>query len=491
MFHVPHLTAAIAAGIAIMLSGCGSRHDRPLQVDMIGAPAALFQADGQPEGPARLLRSATAEGLVGFDEQGRVIPALADRWIVTDDGQSYIFRVRDGSWADGTPLTAEAVHAALVAAIAKQRSDALGLDLDVIDEARAMAGRVIEIRLKRPFPYMLQLLAQPELGLLHKGQGVGPMRLRREQDVAVLSPIPPGERGMAEGEDWASRYRGVDLRAVPAVTALKRFDAGQADVVLGGRLADLPRLDVAGLSRGAIRLDPVAGLFGLAFVHADGLFSDPANREAISMAIDRDGIVRGFGVGGWVATTRLVTPGLETDPGTVGERWATLPLDARRAEAARRIARWRAAGHQPARIRIALPPGPGCDELFAYLAADFKAIGLDSRRVGMSDLADLRLIDAVARYPMSLWFLNQLNCRARAGLCDSAADALVARALEGPDAATRADRLADAEAALTRANVFVPIAPPLRWSLVSGDVSAFVPNRWNVHPLLELAPRSR
>lgn len=487
MVRAPHLIAVMATCAALMLAGCGARNDRPLNVDVIGSPAAPFAADPPPEGPGQLVRSATAEGLVAFDEQGRIVPALADRWIVTDDGQSYIFRMRDGTWADGTPLTADGVRTALAEAIAAERRTALGLDLGVIDEVRAMAGRVIEIRLTRPFPYMLQLLAQPELGLRRKGRGVGPMRLRRDKDLAVLSPISPEDRGMSGEEGWAERYRGVDLRAGDAVAVLKRFDDGRADVVLGGRLADLPRLDVAGLSRGAIRLDPVAGLFGLAFAHADGLFADPANREAIAMAIDRNGIVQAFGVGGWSATTRVVTPGLETDTGAVGERWATLSLDARRAEAARRIARWRSQGRQPAPIRIALPAGPGSDELFAHLAADLRAIGLDSRQVGANAPADLRLLDVVARYPMSLWFLHQFDCRVRAGLCNSAVDALVMRALEQPDPAIRADRLADAEAALTRANVFVPIAPPLRWSLVSGNVSAFSPNRWNVHPLMELA----
>ena len=76
------------------------------------------------------------------------VEALADRWIVTDDGQSYIFRLRDGTWLDGSPLTAASARAALLAAIAgaKRTPDLVPLchpialhgvtvDLEVTDEA--------------------------------------------------------------------------------------------------------------------------------------------------------------------------------------------------------------------------------------------------------------------------------------------------------------------------------------------------------------------
>jgi ABC-type oligopeptide transport system substrate-binding subunit len=271
-----------------------------------------------------------------------------------------------------------------------------------------------------------------------------------------------------------------------AAKALAAFDEGEVEAVLGGRIEDLPRLDIAGLSRGAIRLDPVAGLFGLQVQHGDGLLGDPALREAVAMAIDREALVKAFNVGGWTATTRVVTPGLEGDTGTVGERWPGQPIDQRRAEAARRIARYRA-WHQIAPLRIALTQGPGADQLFALLAGDLQKIGLEARQVGPAAPADLRLTDIVARYPRTAWFLDQLSCAAVRGLCDSAADALVARALAEPDAAAREDRLAEAEAAVTRANSFIPLAVPLRWSLVAGRVNGFAPNRWGVHPLMAFA----
>lgn len=452
---------------------------------MIGDPGSPFAGGARLPLAAQLVRSATAEGLVGFDERGRVIPALADRWIVTDDGLSYIFRLRDGTWPDKTQLTGDTARAALLQAIAGVRGTPLGADLAAIDEVRAMAGRVIEIRLHQAQPDFLQLLAQPELGLLRKGRGAGPMRLSRDKDVALLRPVPPEDRGLPQVEDWDKLSRKLQLEALRASTAIERFNAGEVDVVLGGRLADFPRLDASGVSRGAIRLDPVAGLFGLAVVNPQGFLAEPERREALAMAIDREALASALNVGGWTATTRIVNPGAGDDNGTVGERWPGQSLEERRSVAANRVSAW--SDGKPPRLRIALPAGPGSKVLFGRLADDFKAIGVEAVQVRENAPADLRLVDTVARYVRAGWFLNQLSCANVRILCSATADRLASQALLEPDPAKRADLFAQAEAQLTIANSFIPFGVPIRWSLVSGQTTGFMPNPWNVHPLMPLA----
>ena len=170
----------LALGALLALASCGDGEEQSLSIAVIDPPGSLFDTGPRPGLGAQMLRGATAEGLVALDEEGRVVPALADRWIVTDDGQSYIFRLRAGAWPDGSAITSEAVRAALDAALAAQRGTALGLDLDGVEEVRQMAGRVIELRLRHPVPELLQLLAQPELGLLLRGRGNGPLAMRRD-----------------------------------------------------------------------------------------------------------------------------------------------------------------------------------------------------------------------------------------------------------------------------------------------------------------------
>src|SRR5438309_5197451 len=57
------------------------------------------------------------DGLTQFDADGRLLPALADRWTVGQDGRGsrYVFHLRPGvKFHDGTPVTAVAVRASLL-----------------------------------------------------------------------------------------------------------------------------------------------------------------------------------------------------------------------------------------------------------------------------------------------------------------------------------------------------------------------------------------
>ncbi|MCJ2184207.1 ABC transporter substrate-binding protein, partial [Novosphingobium sp. 1949] len=398
----PAILATSACLIAgLLLSGCKQADNSALDVAVIDNPqsppdAPTAAPGAKTEGASiaqRLVRAATTEGLVSFDAQGRVVPALADRWIITDDGQSYIFRLRDGNWRNGDELTANSARSALLAALKAIRGTALDTDLAGIDEIRVMAGRVIEIRLLRPMPYFLQLLAQPELGLVHDKEGAGPMAIEDgagaqaadgasaqgaalaaapaggpkevgakradargdglaqasgAPEIERLVPIEPSRLGLPAVESWARRTRGVTLHELGGAEAVKAFNQGKVDLVLGGRIEDFLLTRDVGILRGTIQLDPVSGLFGLRVMRDTGFLADPANREVLSMAIDRKALIDSFGLGGWTPTTRIVAPGLDEDLGTIGERWGGQSLEERRALAAARVRGWMAAHAQPA-----------------------------------------------------------------------------------------------------------------------------------------------
>lgn len=509
---------------ALALAACSAPDNSALSVAVIDASADPFGGEaGQAEedaGPAaRLVRASTTEGLVSFDEKGRVIPALADRWIVTDDGQSYIFRLRDGDWASGDALTAESAKKSLQAALDALGDTPLAQDVAGIDDIRTMAGRVVEIRLDRPMPYLLQLLAQPELGLTFKQRGAGPMRFELSGNMARLVPIDPASLGLPAVENWPQRTRRIDLRALNGASAVEAFNAGTVDLVLGGEIQDFPLTRSVGILRGTIQVDPVVGLFGLKVMNDKGFLADPVNREALAMAIDREGLISQFSLGGWSATTRIVTPSLDGDLGTIGERWSEQSLEERRTLARARVGRWAAAapanrtsppaqarpapatarsgrgapplppaaiGNGP-RLTIWLPSGEGSDRLLEKLTSDLTAIGVQLVRTDDSKVADLRLIDEVARYPRAAWFLNRLSCRNGRGLCSADADARVSEAAIAATPEQRSALLIEAEAELTAANVFIPFGTPIRWSLVRGSVAGFAPNTWAWHPLMPLA----
>lgn len=480
--------------IAFSLSACGSgADDQEVDVAFIGTSGDLFETGLRLAPAGQHMRSATAEGLVSLNDAGEVVPALAERWIVTEDGLSYIFRLRNADWADGTGLTGANVRDAMRRNIQALRGTSLGLDLAKIAEIRAMTGRVVEIRLDSPLPEFLQLLAQPELGLRRNNQGTGPMQLTRLGDVALLDAISPELRGLPTDDEWRSGFRQVRVQSLPVENAVAAFDTGVVDAVFNGTLAGMPLADTGALSRGTVRLDAALGLFGLQVVSEHGVLATASGREAVAMAIDRASLLEPFNIGGWVPTTRVVGPDLPGDLGDIGERWSQMTLAERQTEAARRVsAKAAAEGAQEPKqtLSIAMPPGPGSDLLFRKLARDLAVVGLNLQRSsGSNGGPDLRLVDRLARYADARWYLNQFNCSLKRGLCSAEADALVRDAASTSDAFETAALLVEAEAELTATNAYIPLGAPIRWSLVRGGVDGFSENRWGLHPLFPLSQR--
>lgn len=475
---------------ALALSSCGpSSGNGPVEVAVIGAPESLFQQGVRLAPAAQHLRAATYEGLVALDAAGQVVPALAERWIVTDDGMSYIFRLRDSAWPDGAEITAAEVRLLLRQAIVRLKGTSLGLDLGKVRDVRAMTGRVVEVRLTAPMPDFLRMLGQSELGFVKNGSGAGPMAMSRDDEGALarLSALPPETRGLPAREDWQEVARPISIRALSARAAVTAFSRGEVDLVLNGSLIDFPLAEAGPLSRGTIQVDPATGLFGLVVRREQGLLADPTRREALSMAIDREALIQPFGLSGWKASNWIVPPESYAAPPYLGDRWAGASLDQRRETAAARVRAWAAQSQGDAVVRVALPRGPGSDLLLRQLAAAWGPIGVTVTRATPGQTADLELRDTLARYISPRWYLNQFHCSLKVGLCSPEADALVRESLTERDAATRERLLAEAHAALTAREAYIPLGAPVRWSLVRGSVRSYLPNQWGLHPLFPLS----
>ncbi len=121
------------------------------------------------------MRDALAQGLVRFDANGQIEPGLAERWIVIDGGGSYIFRLREAKWNDGTAVTSEQIVPILRRLVSPRSGNPLAPFLTAIDEIVVMTPQVIEVRLSRPRPDLLKLFAQPEMAIINaKHRGTGP-----------------------------------------------------------------------------------------------------------------------------------------------------------------------------------------------------------------------------------------------------------------------------------------------------------------------------
>lgn len=480
-------TILLLAGLVpALLAGCDRRPDSgPVIVSAIGgAPRLSDPVRGRPDTAGRLLLDAAAEGLVRFDANGQIEPGLAERWIVIDQGMSYIFRLRDARWSDGSRVEAEQVVAQLRRQIASGSRNPLAPFLTAVDEIVTMTPQVIEVRLRRARPDLLKLFAQPELALWRDGTsgGAGPMRVVQEGKRSLLLR-PAFDPGRADPEDQRQTRPEQDVRLIGerAARAIVRFAARDSDYVAGGSFADWPLVTFAAIAPANVRTDPAAGLFGFAIVHRDGFLAEAQNRAAISGAIDRVAVT-GAVMQGWEPAERILPDTLDSTVPPALPGWSLLTPDQRREQARARVAAY----GMPVTLRIALPAGPGATILYAQVAASLLAAGITPQRVGMAEDADLRLIDQVAPYDSARWYLA--NACAMCG--DEARTALIA-ARDAPTLAERSRLIAVADAALAIDTAFIPIARPLRWSLVAMRLRQWRPNTRAWHPLNRLRDDTR
>lgn len=468
--------------MALAISSCGEGQDSgPIQVDMIGASeeisAPLTYVDTRA---GSMAYAATAQGLVTYDNNGTVVPALAQRWIVDDDGKTYIFRLRRSHWANGKRVDARDVRKLMrkrLQAVLKQ--DPYG-PLASISDTIAMTADVIEIRLKAPRPNFLLALAHPSMGIAMSDGGSGPYRkTKAKAGDGALRFTPVEDIAMPDREPIPREERMV--HAERASKAIVRFRAGKSDLMLGATLAELPYIALADVDRNKVRFDAVQGLFGLALSPRTPLFDDPHVREALSMAIEREAIIAYFEMNRWKIANQMLPQQLDMPHPPTAPGWARMTIEERRNLASGVITRWKAQRNgKPVKFSIALPDGPGMDLLFLALKAQFHLIDVEVERVEKN--ADMTLIDEVASYESVSWYLGRLSC-ARNVRCDPEAEALLQSSLEAVSIEERIVFLGQAEVLIQAYNGYIPIATPVRWSLVDPQLNNYAPSRRAQHDL--------
>lgn len=479
-----YLAIALAAVLASGAGGCQRKAQGVVDVVVIGGEPKLADPQQARLDPAQsVLMSTIAQGLVRFDANGHIEPGLAETWNVSDDGLSYIFRLANANWPNGRKISAEQVSRMLRKLIARSSRDALTDAFGDVQEVVAMTDRVIEIRLKEPRPHLLQLLAQPEMGLVYDGLGSGPFAIDHSNSRGGTLRLA---REIVSIDGDQSRRDELNLRGATARSAVQAFVSGTADLVLGGTFTDLPFAQGSKLPRRGLQFDPAVGLFGLVPARTDGPLANPEFRRILSQSLDRESWIAALSVPGLIPRATVLEPKLDNVPDPLPPQWTATPLVDRRPALAAAVRKLLRDGDPP--IRVALPEGPGADLLFGRLAQDWGAIGIKVERVSAGKLADLRLIDEVAPSTSAAWFVRHFRCTV-APICDTTVDEMLINARETVLPAQRSALLAEASRQIDSLQLFIPLAAPIRWSLVSARISGFAGNRFAVHTLTDLEQR--
>lgn len=255
------------------------------------------------------------EGLVAWKENGDVGPMLAvDLPTVSEDGKVYTFTVRDGiTFHDGSPVTAAAVVASWNFLLNPEKGWGCrqyfnGTGALKVDEVVATGDMTVEFRLAEAAPGLLTQMARADCGeggimapAVYGGEsgpviGTGPFKVRE---------IRPGERvvlerfdGYVPREEATDGYTGRKEALLDSVTFMVIPDpAAQFSALMAGETHIWTQMNVtyadqiAATAGFKVTSVPIPSINSFAIQTETGPLTNPALRAAISLSLDRQGMI--------------------------------------------------------------------------------------------------------------------------------------------------------------------------------------------------------
>jgi ABC-type oligopeptide transport system substrate-binding subunit/class 3 adenylate cyclase len=262
-----------------------------------------------------------------------IVPSLAERWEISDDGLRYVFHLREGlTWSDGTPLTAHDVEfgikrvldpespgasVAVYFVLEGGQDYALGRasDADSVG-VRALDDRTVEFRLVAPAPYFMSVVnrpdaaPQPRHAIERHGEAwsdpehqvvSGPLRVAEQAPERLVLVRHEGYREPRRGN--VARVECVRSAVDDAYPAFARGELDLARVVYTPHIADHVHSDAGGD-------EPLTWLAYIGFDHTHAQLGDVELRRALALAIDRSALAEAAPANLAAATGGIVPPAL-------------------------------------------------------------------------------------------------------------------------------------------------------------------------------------
>ncbi|MBS0640232.1 MAG: ABC transporter substrate-binding protein [Proteobacteria bacterium] len=253
--------------------------------------------------------------LYSADAQMRPQPQMAEGHTVSDDGRTWRIRLRPGlKFHDGTPVRAVDANASIARWC---KRDAFGQILDgMVVEWNAPDDRTMELKLKRPFPLLLDALAKPDASVpfimperlaktdankaITEVVGSGPYRFLPDEYVsgarvayAKFEDYAP----RAEQPEWATGakiayFPRVEWNVIPdpgtAAAAIQRGEADWWERPFNDLIPTM--LKDPGVT--SMIADPSGRLSVLRFNTLHPPFNDVKIRRAVMAAVNQDDYMR-------------------------------------------------------------------------------------------------------------------------------------------------------------------------------------------------------
>lgn len=240
------------------------------------------------------------EGLVTTAADGSIVPAVAESWTVSDDGLTYVFRLREQArWSTGEPVVASDFVRAFRRVQDPATASSYSFLLEPINGFAAVDDRTLRIALSDPTPHLPAILAMPVAfpspSIESSSQGFvgnGPYVLRSH---VVGSSIRLQRSGTYWDSGSVSIEEVVYLPIVEPTTELNMYRRGELDIT-----DTIPTTSVQKLKTDMpdhVQIAPSLALYYLAFDMTEPPLTDLRLRKALSMAIDRQQLVSLIGRG--------------------------------------------------------------------------------------------------------------------------------------------------------------------------------------------------
>lgn len=335
--------------LLLLNAGCGRSEQAapaaPTKILQLGNGVEPSTLDPQVAAgiPEQRILSSLFEGLLGEDPQTLApVPGAAESWKISDDGLLYEFRLRSGlQWSDGTPLTATdfvrsyermlnpkfaAENAYMLWAVdgAEDYTKGRTRDFDTVG-FRALDERTLQVRLRTPTPYLLKIIANhyawypvPVRAILAHGDLYDRANRWARPGTLVsngpfqLSDWQPNQKIIVQKNTryWDAavvKLSEIHFHAIDDLAAEERlFRTGALH-----KTNQLPADKVETYRRDmpeSLRVEPYLGVYYYVFNCKAPPFQDPRVRKALSMAVDREALVK-IAKGGQRPAFALVYPG--------------------------------------------------------------------------------------------------------------------------------------------------------------------------------------
>lgn len=182
------LSVILSLAFVLSLAGCGDTAKSKGKSFTFASELDINTLDStvSDDGMSFNAMHAVTDGLMGLDKEGKIVPAIAESYKLSDDKMTYTFKIRDAKWSNGDAVTSDdfvyswqriiknagnyaymlgSDGAAVVNADKLMEKQSKGEDLTQADldtlGIKAIDKNTLEVKLERPCAYFDELMTFP------------------------------------------------------------------------------------------------------------------------------------------------------------------------------------------------------------------------------------------------------------------------------------------------------------------------------------------